>query len=120
MRGYFKVCACLLVCLFLAGCSQAAKLTSYVPYLNSPDRDLADSKSQSAGKAQVCVLDAATTYVQPVAAPSATPSDKAPAVEIPETSHDFGKLGEEGEAVHEFSVRNVGKAVLNIKKVLPS
>jgi hypothetical protein len=41
-------------------------------------------------------------------------------VEVPVTSHDFGKLGEEGEAVHEFSVRNVGKAVLNIKKVLPS
>lgn len=43
-----------------------------------------------------------------------------PIMEVPEVSHDFGKVKDtEGEVVHEFKIKNVGTAVLEIKKVLP-
>jgi len=43
-----------------------------------------------------------------------------PIMEVPEVSYDFGKVKDtEGEVVHEFKIKNVGTAVLEIKKVLP-
>lgn len=43
-----------------------------------------------------------------------------PFVEVPETDFDFGKVTEDRLLIHDFKVRNVGKSVLRIKKVLPS
>jgi hypothetical protein len=43
-----------------------------------------------------------------------------PAVEVPETDFDFGKVGEDKLLIHDFRVRNVGNSVLKIKKILPS
>ena len=54
--------------------------------------------------------------------PSPTPttaSSGVPAAEIPVTFHDFGKLTEDGDYVHAFKVKNTGKGVLELKKVLP-
>ena len=42
-----------------------------------------------------------------------------PAVDVPETDFDFGKVSEDKLLIHDFRVRNVGKSVLRIKKVLP-
>jgi hypothetical protein len=43
----------------------------------------------------------------------------APVAQFLETSHDLGKVGEGEVYSHEFTVRNAGTGVLEIKKVLP-
>jgi hypothetical protein len=43
----------------------------------------------------------------------------APSIVIPETTHDFGDLSEDKDYLHNFKIKNVGNAVLEIKKVLP-
>jgi hypothetical protein len=43
----------------------------------------------------------------------------APVAEVPETVFDFGEVREGNEYVHAFKIRNIGTAVLEIKKVLP-
>ena len=54
----------------------------------------------------------------PGAGQSASPP-AGPSIQVPETSFDFGDVYEGKEYVHEFKVRNVGSATLEIKKVLP-
>jgi hypothetical protein len=44
----------------------------------------------------------------------------APSVQLSETSYNFGELIETKEYLHDFKVKNVGTAPLEIKKVLPS
>ncbi len=44
----------------------------------------------------------------------------APVVQFSETSYDFGEMVESKEYVHDFKIKNVGTAPLEIKKVLPS
>ncbi len=41
-----------------------------------------------------------------------------PLAEVPEKVHDFGKVFEGKEYVHNFIVKNVGDAPLEIKKVI--
>jgi len=67
---------------------------------------------------QVCVLDPAGMIPKHSAGP---PSDskEAPSLEIKEMTYDFGVLKEEGDYVHHFKLKNVGSAVLSIKKVVP-
>lgn len=43
----------------------------------------------------------------------------APAIELAETSYDFGEVVDGNDYVHDFKVKNVGNAQLEIKKVLP-
>lgn len=74
------------------------------------------------GKKEVCDLN--KLRVEPVA--SATMTDlnitrgDGPAVEVELTDFDFGKVSDERLLHHDFRVRNTGKSVLKIKKVLPS
>ena len=42
-----------------------------------------------------------------------------PAVELPETVFDFGRVGAGPEYVHAFKIRNTGTGILEIKKVSP-
>ena len=76
-----------------------------------------DPAADNSKEKDVCILDPAA-YAQQVADP-AVPSEQAPVAELAETTYDFGKIAEGRELVHQFSVRNTGKSVLNIKKVLP-
>jgi hypothetical protein len=107
--------SCALVVLFLTGCS-------HLPGVSDVVRNGLSSNAQKTPaedtKAQVCILDPAA-YTAEAPAQPVPESDCAPAVELPETTYDFGKLAESGELVHKFNVKNVGKCVLNIKKVLP-
>ncbi len=43
-----------------------------------------------------------------------------PVLDVSETDFDFGKVSEDKLLFHDFKVRNVGKSVLRIKKVIPS
>jgi hypothetical protein len=43
----------------------------------------------------------------------------APVAQFPEISHDLGKIAEGREYSYEFTVKNAGTGVLEIKKVLP-
>jgi len=43
----------------------------------------------------------------------------APAVEVPETVFDFGKVSWGNDYVHAFKVRNTGTGVLEIRKIMP-
>jgi hypothetical protein len=47
-------------------------------------------------------------------------SQAGPAAQLSETSYDFGEMVESKEYVHDFKIKNVGTAPLEIKKVLPS
>lgn len=42
-----------------------------------------------------------------------------PVAQFPETSHDLGKMAAGQEYSYEFTVKNAGAGVLEIKKVLP-
>jgi len=50
----------------------------------------------------------------------AGPETGTPRIEIPETFFDFGELKDGYDYVHSFTVRNLGKGVLQIEEVLPS
>lgn len=69
-------------------------------------------------RAHVCMLDPAM-YAAQLSDQPAPASDTPPVVEIPETTFNFGNVREDRELVHQFNIKNVGKSVLNIKKVLP-
>ena len=118
MGGTFKGLAYLVVCILMAGCSQTAKLAGHPIDMMRPASGQGDAGSGQAGS--VCLLDLSAVVQQEAVSSQGAPSSKAPAVEVPETSYDFGRLSSENESVHEFSVRNVGEAVLNIKKVIPA
>lgn len=42
-----------------------------------------------------------------------------PKVALTETTHDFGKITEDKDYIHEFIVRNEGTGVLQIKEIVP-
>lgn len=60
---------------------------------------------------------AAAAGEPPVAGAAA--STGGPVVQLPETSFDFGEMYDGKEYLHEFIVKNVGNATLQIKKVMP-
>lgn len=66
-----------------------------------------------------CAADppAGTVTPQEPAALAAVP--EGPSVQLAETSFDFGSMSEGKTYVHDFKVKNVGKAELQIKKVSP-
>lgn len=108
--GMGVVCALFL----LSGCAHMGKPGEYFQrllafcHLGSPPQEK---------KPEVCILDPAS-YV-PEASPETASREKPPVVEVPVTAHDFGRLSESEDYVHKFSVRNAGKSVLSIKKVVP-
>jgi hypothetical protein len=48
-----------------------------------------------------------------------SPAMAGPRVEIPKTSHDFGKVFEDKELIHAFVINNTGDAPLHIKDIDP-
>jgi len=50
---------------------------------------------------------------------TAGPAAAAPRAEVPETTFDFGKVYEDKELVHTFSITNTGEAPLHIKGIDP-
>ncbi len=72
---------------------------------------------QKTEKGGVCLLDLQAAIPESTA--PAAPTDKAPIVQVPETTHDFGTVTEDKNLVHKFSIRNVGRSELKIKKVMP-
>ncbi len=48
-----------------------------------------------------------------------SPAAAAPKAEIPETTHDFGKVFEDKELTHTFIIKNTGDAPLHIKDIDP-
>jgi hypothetical protein len=50
---------------------------------------------------------------------TAGPAAAAPRVEVPETTHDFGKVYEDKELIHTFAINNTGDAPLRIKDIDP-
>jgi hypothetical protein len=65
----------------------------------------------------VCLLDP-TSQITELETPTAHEGDP-PAAQVTETEHNFGEIKENGNYVHHFKVKNVGKGVLNITKILP-
>ena len=47
-------------------------------------------------------------------------SQNAPAIQVPETSYDFGEVTTNHALAHVFEIKNNGTAVLEIEKVLPT
>ncbi|MCE5334819.1 MAG: DUF1573 domain-containing protein [Desulfobacteraceae bacterium] len=103
-----------MVLFFVAGCAHQGSSGSFFQrflafcHIASP---------QKAKTAEVCLLDPASYIPEPSAAPAS--QDKPPVAEVPVTSHDFGNLSESDDYIHKFRVRNTGKSILNIKKVVP-
>ena len=111
--------ACALVCLLAIGWVQSDSNSYFTGIISNLNIRSAHAETPySHTSPQICILDpvahAAETVEKPLIAGATSPS-----VEIPETSHDFGTISDERELVHNFSIRNVGKSVLNIKKVVP-
>jgi len=50
---------------------------------------------------------------------SAQVPQESPAISVPESTYDFGEIMEGGEVAHDFTVRNTGKAPLEINQVRP-
>lgn len=50
---------------------------------------------------------------------SAVSAEAGPRAEIPESTHDFGKVFEDKELVHTFIIKNTGDAPLHIKDIDP-
>lgn len=81
----------------------------------------------SSTKASKDVTPTAPAAVSSAPAPALAPAGAAlaqnavagPVLVAPVTSHDFGQLNDETDYVHDFKIKNAGKAVLEIKKVLP-
>ena len=55
---------------------------------------------------------------QPKPATQAVPQN-APSIQIPEATYDFGEVAEGKEVVHDFKIKNTGKAELQIDQVRP-
>jgi Protein of unknown function (DUF1573) len=50
---------------------------------------------------------------------ASSPATAAPRVELPETTHDFGKVFEDKELTYTFIIKNTGDAPLHIKDIDP-
>jgi len=55
----------------------------------------------------------------PGAKPQASEATAQPSIQIKEPEYNFGEVMEGAEIEHEFTVRNTGKALLNIERVRP-
>ncbi|MFZ0930294.1 MAG: DUF1573 domain-containing protein [Syntrophobacteraceae bacterium] len=53
------------------------------------------------------------------AKPQASEATAQPSIQIKEPEYNFGEVMEGAEIEHEFTVRNTGKALLNIERVRP-
>jgi hypothetical protein len=71
----------------------------------------------------ICLTSAyaADSAGKPPKAKPAAPevSQGTPAIQIPESTYDFGEVPEGGEVVHDFKIKNTGKAELVIERVQP-
>lgn len=106
----------------LSGCAHGQSsvhdtFQSFLSFMHIKSRP-AEKPPEPQPQPQVCVLDP-LAYTKDITADIAAANDKAPVAEVPETTFDFGKITDGTEVVHKFSVKNTGKTVLNIKKVLP-
>lgn len=108
------IAACVLVCLLIAGCGQL-KSSNNSGVLSKTHEQAAPAEAPAP---HVCVLDPAAQAPSIADVPKTSPATS-PVAEVPETVFDFGKMTGDNEFVHKFSVRNVGRSVLNIKKVVP-
>jgi hypothetical protein len=117
MKRLYLGVSCALALILLSGWagsgnSSSRFFQSFLSGFHRTDAAVADAKEKD-----VCILDPAA-YAQQLADP-AVENEKAPVAELAETTYDFGKIVDGEEFVHQFRVRNTGKSVLNIKKVLP-
>ncbi len=113
---------CILAFGLLSGCAHVQSsgndtFQSFLAFLHLKSRP-AEKQPEPQTQPQVCVLDP-LAYTKDITADPAAANDKAPVAEVPESTFDFGKVTDGTEVVHKFSVKNKGKTVLNIKKVLP-
>lgn len=119
MRPLFKLfmlvpgaCLCL-------GCAAAKdSITRAYHETLGPKHIKTDSGSDAKADAHVCLLDPAALIPQESSEPAADSID-GPCLELRETEYDFGSIREEEDYVHQFRIKNVGKAVLKIKKIVP-
>jgi hypothetical protein len=108
---------CLFALYLLSGCASLRESSAHLYENLFLGLHHKTSQPESKGP-EVCLLDPVASTAPETPAPAIS-SAKDPIAELPEMVHDFGKVSEEGELVHKFSVKNVGKSVLNIKKVVP-
>lgn len=64
-----------------------------------------------------CFSPAFAVTVSPGAKPQASQATAQPSIQIKQPEYDFGVVMEGTEIEHEFTVRNTGKALLNIERV---
>jgi hypothetical protein len=76
----------------------------------------ADVAGKTAKKAAPQPAQAATPAPAQASAPT---SDGTPVIQIPEATFDFGEAMEGTEVEHTFTVKNTGKAPLQIEQVRP-
>jgi hypothetical protein len=122
MNRYLKGFMGILISLFLSGCAHTSSTAGFPINVYYKVLVLLHIESEPPEKGEVavgvCLLDPASNIPHNAAAATVDPA-KAPAVQIAETSHDFGLISEDGDFVHRFKIKNVGNAVLKIKKVAP-
>lgn len=122
MSRYFKGFMGILISLFLGGCAHTSSNAGFPVNVYNKVLVLLHIQSEPPEKGEVavgvCLLDPASSIPHQTAAAAVDPS-KAPAVQIAESSHDFGLISEDGDFVHRFKIKNVGNGVLKIKKVSP-
>ncbi len=66
-----------------------------------------------------CAADPPAGTVAPQEPTALAAVPEGPSVQLAETSFNFGNMSEGKDYVHDFKIKNVGKAELQIKKVLP-
>lgn len=121
MQRFFRLFVLVISACFCFGCATVTdptvkaynKMMALLHIKSTSDADTA-----AVGAPNVCTLDPAGMIPQQS---GDTPQDtgKGPSVQITELAHDFGAIREDGDYVHQFKMKNVGNAVLNIKKVVP-
>ncbi len=116
MQRLFKGLLCFLVLFLIQGCASTKESSSHFLQKTLAVAHLGKNPPEEKQQ-KVCLLDLNSAIPETTA--STAPTEKAPVVQIPETSHDFGTVTEDKTLVHKFSIRNVGKSELRIKKVMP-
>ncbi len=113
MQRFFTRLLCFLALLMLCGCA-AFKGDSIRPGQEPVLQTETKAPASIAGTAETCPVGS-LVCVTPVPAPE----KRAPLIEIPEKSYDFGIMNEDGDFSHKFEIKNVGTSELIIKKILP-
>ena len=108
---------CMLVLGLLCGFAGFGEFSSRFFHIVLSGVHLVAPPAEHSKPTECCILDP-VAYAHQVAEP-VTETDTPPIAELSETAYDFGELRGGEEFVHRFSVRNAGKSVLNIKKVVP-